>query len=112
MKTFISYSRNDKEKANEFADLLRLHYIDFFLDERGGRADDQIFGAIDDCKKFAVLVSKNSLKRKWVRDEVAYAIESEKSITSTSSMVRDAASSARLCFRCFSYCATSIQIVD
>ena len=63
-KTFISYSRKDKRKANELAGLLRLHYVDFFLEERGGRAGElgeQIFGAIDKCKKFAVLISKDSL---------------------------------------------------
>lgn len=40
-KTFISDSRKDKKKANELADLLRLHYVDFFLDERAVSGDGQ-----------------------------------------------------------------------
>ena len=81
MRTFISYSRTDKIKANEIADLLRLHYVSFFLDERGagiGELDQVILGELDQAKKFMVLLSPAALKSKWVRKEIARAIDSEK----------------------------------
>jgi hypothetical protein len=81
MRTFISYSREDREMARNFAELLRMHYIPFFLDELGadvGKLENVILSEIDKCSKFVVLISPAALKSEWVRQEVKYAIESNR----------------------------------
>jgi len=77
VKAFISFSSHDKMAAEEFAELLRLHYIDFFYSERslkGGYFTEDITKAIDECHKFIVLVSPNAIKSEWVRNEVSMAM--------------------------------------
>jgi hypothetical protein len=81
MKVFISFCSADKTIAEKFAELFRLHYIDFFYSERslkGGYFAEDISKAIDACHKFVVLVSPAAIKSEWVRREVSMAMSSER----------------------------------
>ncbi len=78
MKSFISYDRSDQQDADAIVELLRLHYIDFFLDRRsmrGGSISQRILDEIAACKKFILLLSPAAVKSDWVKRELAAAMD-------------------------------------
>lgn len=78
MITFISYKHEDKEFADQIADLLNKHYVKFCVDRRlfkGGSIQRQIDEQIAECKKFVLLISPDTIDSEWVPRELAAAME-------------------------------------
>jgi len=79
---FISYSRKDKEIADEIIQVLDKYGITYFIDRRGisgGRSfPDVIAKAILDSEVVLFLASKNSYKSPYTLNEIAFALEKRK----------------------------------
>jgi hypothetical protein len=82
--TFISYSRKDKDFALELANELRASGFSIWFDQldipTGARWDDEIQKALEQCDIFMVILTPSSTASNNVKDEVGYAIDSEKRI--------------------------------
>lgn len=78
MKTFISFSNEDRSAADAFVEELRLFYIDnFFFSPRSlgqGYWRPQIVSEIENSDWFFVLISPQSITSDWVRTEVELAM--------------------------------------
>lgn len=76
MKVFISHSDKDKKRfVLEFAKRLRARGIDAWLDKWemlvGDSLIDKIFEeGIKNCDSFIIILSKNSIDSKWVKEEL------------------------------------------
>ena len=83
-RVFISYRRqNTWGKARAIANSLREHDIDVFLDVDNigsGAFPPYILQAIVESKYFVLLLSPGTLESEWVRKEIGYALEMEKTI--------------------------------
>jgi hypothetical protein len=83
-RTFISYSRINKEFALELALELRSSGFDIWLDQldipTGSRWDDEVEQALDSCEIFMVILTPASSTSDNVKDEIGYAIDSGKRI--------------------------------
>ena len=85
---FISYRRSSYDTANLIATRLKAAgYFVFFDMEalRSGKFNEQLFGVIDNCKDFLVVLPPNALERcvnedDWVRLEVCRAMATKKNI--------------------------------
>ena len=78
---FISYSREDQDKARQLAVVLEEQGWSVFSDVklRGGEFfDDTIEKALNEARCVIVLWSKRSVRSSYVRDEATYALESGK----------------------------------
>jgi len=82
--TFISYSRADKEFALGLARELRSSGFRIWLDQldipTGSRWDDEVEKALLQCEIFMVILTPNSIASNNVKDEIGYAIDSNKRI--------------------------------
>ncbi|HEX2997818.1 MAG TPA: toll/interleukin-1 receptor domain-containing protein [Anaerolineales bacterium] len=82
--TFISYSRADKEFALGLARELRSSGFLIWLDQldipTGSRWDDEVEKALDQCEIFMVIMTPRSIVSNNVKDEIGYAIDSNKRI--------------------------------
>jgi len=82
--TFISYSRADSEFALELANELRSSDFNIWLDQLdippGGRWDDEVERALRHCDIFMVILTPHSIDSNNVKDEIGYAIDSNKRI--------------------------------
>ena len=82
--TFISYSRADSEFALELANELRSSDFNIWLDQLdippGGRWDDEVERALRYCDIFMVILTPHSIDSNNVKDEIGYAIDSNKRI--------------------------------
>jgi hypothetical protein len=76
-QVFVSFSTEDREEANAFAQLVRDHKLkEFYSDEAvlaGDQFRDQILKAIRNSMDVAVICSPSSSKRPWVVHEVSSA---------------------------------------
>jgi hypothetical protein len=73
---FISYSKKDKDYANQLAGKLRLLGFDIWIDNRIESGEDwwrTIVRAIRSAKAFIVIMSGNSDASEWVQREVTLA---------------------------------------
>jgi adenylate cyclase len=81
---FISYSSKDREKAEQFTELLSSAGLSVWIDQAGLEVSNswskEIVAAINDCKAFVVLLSPNSLESHNVIKEVSLASEKRKKI--------------------------------
>jgi hypothetical protein len=81
-KTFISYSRDNKEFALKLALELKEAGFPVWLDQldipTGVRWDDEIEKALDACDIFMVILTPSSSTSENVKDEIGYAIDSGK----------------------------------
>lgn len=85
---FISYRRSSYDTANLVATRLRADGYSVFFDMetlRTGKFNEQLFGAIEQCKDFVVVLPPNALDRcvnedDWVRLEVCHAMKHNKNI--------------------------------
>lgn len=92
---FISYRRvGGFESANLIAEKLRYMGYSVFFDVeslRSGRFNDQLYGVIEECKDFIVVLPEKGLDRcsnadggvnedDWIRKEVAHAMKKNKNI--------------------------------
>jgi hypothetical protein len=83
-RTFISYSRINKEFALKLALELKSAGLDIWLDQLdipiGEQWDDAIEKALEDCEIFMVILTPASSMSDNVKDEIGYAIDSGKRI--------------------------------
>jgi hypothetical protein len=83
-KTFISYSRVNKEFAVKLAKELRSSGFSIWLDQldipTGARWDDEIEKALEESQIFMVILTPASSTSENVKDEIGYAIDSGKHI--------------------------------
>lgn len=83
-KVFISYSRRDLEFAEQLTrELIRNGanvWFDQFSIESGSAWDSSIEQAIDNAETMVLLLSTSSVKSENVLDEVAFALEENKTI--------------------------------
>jgi len=83
-RTFISYSRLNKEFAMKLALELRSSGFDIWLDQldipTGSRWDDEVERALEECEIFMVILTPASSTSDNVKDEIGYAIDSGKRI--------------------------------
>ena len=80
---FISYSREDKEKAEALCTALEEAGISYWIDRNiHGSANflSQITAYIKSCKVVVFVASANSAKSKWTQKEILYALKCEKEI--------------------------------
>ena len=85
---FISYRRSSSESAQLIATHLRAAGYRVFIDVenlRSGKFNEQLYGVIDQCKDFLVILPENALDRckdpeDWVRKEVIHAMKKGKNI--------------------------------
>lgn len=79
MRVFVSHAWEDKPLALELARL--PDFVDVWVDVRellgGEKLDPTIITAIEDSHVFLVLVSRTSLAKAWVAQEVNWALERE-----------------------------------
>ncbi len=81
-EVFLSHSSRDRWIASRIADMLRCHGIAVWYSRthlRGAQQwHDQIGAALNRCDWFVVLVSKSSIKAKWVKHELVFALNSDR----------------------------------
>lgn len=82
--TFISYSRADSSFALELAKELRASGFNIWLDQMdiptGCRWDDEVEKALTQCDIFLVILTPHSIGSNNVKDEIGYAIDSNRHI--------------------------------
>lgn len=87
MKAFISYSHGDKDRfVKDFIERLESNGIEVWWDNELGYGDsliDIFEKGIDDCDIFFAILSKFSIKSKWVKEEMdaGFIRKIDKSIT-------------------------------
>jgi hypothetical protein len=77
-RVFLSYSYQDQEKACLIADKLQELGVNVFHDQLGFDVGelfaDRLYKEIESSDFFLLLLSKNSVKSRWVAKELDYAI--------------------------------------
>jgi hypothetical protein len=80
-KVFISYSRRNCKRARKLARALKNRGIDVWFDEWellvGHNLFDEIYKAIREAAYLAVILTKQSVKSKWVKEELDFAKQEE-----------------------------------
>jgi hypothetical protein len=83
-RTFISYSRTNKDFALRLAKELRAAGINIWVDlldiPTGSRWDDEVEKALEYCEIFMVILTPASITSENVKDEIGYAIDAGKYI--------------------------------
>ena len=83
-RTFISYSRANKEFAVKLAKELRSDGYPIWLDQldipTGSRWDDELEKALQECSIFMIILTSASIVSMNVKDEIGYAIDHGKRI--------------------------------
>ena len=83
-RTFISYSRINKEFAVKLAKELRAADFPIWLDQldipTGARWDDELEKALRECGIFLVILTPAAIASENVKDEIGYAIDHGKRI--------------------------------
>ena len=81
-KAFLSYSHLDKDFANKIAKELQKNGVDVWWDKWEIQVGDSLIQKIfeeglSECDIFLILISKNSVNSKWVKEELSAAIVSK-----------------------------------
>lgn len=83
-RTFISYSRINKDFALTLAKELKASGFNIWFDQldipTGSRWDDEIEQALEECEIFMVILTPASSKSDNVKDEIGFAIDTNKRI--------------------------------
>ncbi len=78
MKAFISYSSGDKRFVNALVRRLRIHRVDVWFDELeigiGDSIVEKVFDGLEASDALIVILSKNSVASRWVREELNAAM--------------------------------------
>lgn len=81
-RTFLSYSRANKDFALKLARELKLEGFPVWLDQLdiplGARWDAEVEKALIECEIFMIIITKDSIASENVLDEIGYAIDSGK----------------------------------
>ena len=83
-RTFISYSRVNKEFALKLAKELRADGYSIWLDQldipTGARWDNELEKALEECEIFLLILTPAAIASENVKDEIGYAIDNNKRI--------------------------------
>ena len=83
-RTFLSYSRNDKDFALQLAKELKAAGFPLWIDQldipTGARWDDELEKALMECSIFMVILTPDSTASENVKDEIGFAIDNGKRI--------------------------------
>jgi len=83
-RTFLSYSRNDKDFALQLAKELKAARFPLWIDQldnpTGARWDDELEKALVECSIFMVILTPDSTASENVKDEIGFAIDNGKRI--------------------------------
>lgn len=78
MKTFISYSSKNIDFINKLVPLLKKDKIDMWFDQWEIKVGDSIItkieNALNEVNGLIIIISKESIKSKWVRKELSIAL--------------------------------------
>jgi len=81
-KTFLSYSRVNKDFAIRLAKELKSEGFDIWLDQldipAGSRWDVEVERALEECEIFMIIMTPAAIASENVRDEIGYAIDNGK----------------------------------
>jgi hypothetical protein len=81
-KTFLSYSRANKDFAIKLAKELKLEGFSVWFDQLdispGARWDVEVEKALEECEIFMIILTPGSITSENVRDEIDYAIDNGK----------------------------------
>lgn len=82
LSIFISHSREDQHFVHDLNELFTSLGANGFVDERaiapGETWPEALVSGLEDCEWFLVVVSSHSVNSDWVKDEVAWALESRR----------------------------------
>jgi hypothetical protein len=80
-EVFLCHSSLDWEIANKIAELLRRHGVPYGHGPssiRGAQQwHDEVGDALERCDWFVILLSPDSIKSKWVKRELIFALDEE-----------------------------------
>jgi hypothetical protein len=81
-KTFLSYSRANKDFAIKLAKELKSEGFYVWLDQldipAGSRWDTEVEKALEECEIFMIILTKASINSENVLDEIGYAVDNSK----------------------------------
>lgn len=81
-KTFLSYSRANKDFAIKLAKELKAEGFHVWLDQldipAGARWDREVEKALEECEIFMIILTKASIDSENVLDEIGYAVDNGK----------------------------------
>jgi hypothetical protein len=108
---FVSHSNRDRVFAERIVAVLRRHGIACWYAPNNilgaQQWQDEIGRALRQCNWFLLILSKNALKSRWVKRELAYALEDDRYDGRIVSVVKSPGNYADL-----SWTLSSIQQVD
>lgn len=77
-KVFVSHSSEDRSSVGTLAEKLRASGVDAWYDDweigPGDSFVQKINQGLEGCDKFIIVVSENSLKSRWVQEELSAAV--------------------------------------
>ena len=83
-RTFLSYSRTNKDFALKLARELKAEGLSVWLDQldipTGSRWDREVEKALKECEIFMIILTPASINSENVLDEIGYAIDNGKRI--------------------------------
>ena len=81
-EAFLSHSSRDRKLANEIAQVLRSHNIPVWYSTTNivgaQQWHDEIGAALNRCDWFILLLSPQSVKSKWVKRELLFALNNDR----------------------------------
>ena len=81
-RTFLSYSRNDKDFALQLTNELKAAGFPLWIDQldipTDARQDDELEIALIECSIFMVILTPDSTASENVKDEIGFAIDNGK----------------------------------
>lgn len=110
-EVFLSYSSVDREFAEKIVELLRCHGVPVWhapSNIRGGQDwHDEIGDALERCDWFVILLSPDSMRSKWVRRELFFALREDQYDNCIVPLVIRVGN-----YRKFAWALSSYQLVD
>jgi len=110
-EVFLSYSGLDSEFAIKIVELLRRHGVPVWhapTSIRGAQQwHDEIADALERCDWFVILLSPDSIRSKWVRRELHFALREDQYDNSIVPVVVRTGN-----YRKFTWSLSSYQLVD
>jgi hypothetical protein len=110
-KVFLSHSNRDRAFVAKLADVLRRHNVGYWYGARhiaGAKQwHDEIGRALRQCNWFVVVLSPDSVRSKWVKRELLFALNEDRYIERIVPVLRRPCKHAQL-----SWTLSEFQFVD
>ena len=110
-EVFLSHSGLDREFAEKIVELLRHHGVPVWYAPGSIRGSqqwyDEIGDALERCDWFVILLSPNSMRSKWVKRELVFALDEDRYEKCIIPVVIQAGN-----YRRFTWALSSYQLVD